>query len=587
MKGPSRMILFFLCGCPAGPTEKSPVAYESADEDTETGSTESDTGACVTQTWYLDLDGDGYGDPGEEVSVCNAPDGYVGDAHDCNDANSDVYSGAPEICLDGLINDCDDIGGLAAAAACPLDGPYRVASADGRLLGEADGDFVGSVLASAGDVDGDGHDDLLVGAPYAGVAYRVMGPVSGAISLGVSATRVTDPGLAGWSVANAGDQDGDGFPDMLVGVQQGGEARQGQALLVLGTNVGDLTVGDVDAVLSGESEDDFAGQSVAGIGDMDGDGWDDLAVGAVYVTGSSVDSTLGDCATADREEYSGEYGISAGAVYLLRGPVSGDMSLAMADARVVGEDGADYLGYRLGGQGDLNGDGVPDLLMSAIGQCEGGLDAGAIYVMNGPVSGDLSAADADRKVLGSGRRELAGQVLSVAGDVNGDGYGDFVVGNSYGDGPEGGHQGVAWLIFGPGTGVSELAAAEGSLWGEMEASNAGASVASAGDTNRDGFDDLLVGASGDSTEATYGGAAYLVHGPITGYSNLSGAAAKFNGSESLEHVGSSVAGGGDVDGDGLLDLWIGAIGDSEAAHWAGAVSLILGGGPMLTGGYGP
>ena len=383
------------------------------------------------------------------------------------------------------------------------------------------------------------------------------------------------------------DSDGDGLPDMLVGVAQGGDADEGQALLVLGTTAGELGLADVDAVLSGEDDTDYAGQSVAGLGDMDGDGWDDLAVGAVYVTGSSVDSVLGDCATADREEYSDEYGISAGAVYLLRGPVTGDMSLAMADARVYGEDGADYLGSQLGGQGDLNGDGIPDLLMSAPGQCEGGLDAGAIYVMDGPVSGDLSAADADRKVLGAATRELAGEVLSVAGDVNGDGYGDFAVGERFKDGPEGGSQGVVYVVLGPGSGVSELAYADASLWGEMASDNAGSSVASVGDVDLDGFEDLLVGAEDSGTEETNGGAAYLVHGPVTGSVNLSSAALKFVGSESDERVGTAVAGGGDVDGDGLLDLWIGASCDSEAAPLAGAVSLILGGGPMLTGGYGP
>ena len=351
--------------------------------------------------------------------------------------------------------------------------------------------------------------------------------------------------------------------------------------------MGNLTVSDVDGVLSGESEGDFAGQSVAGIGDMDGDGWEDVAVGAVYVTGSSVDSVLGDCATADREEYSDEHGISAGAVYLLRGPVTGEMSLAMAEARVYGEDGADYLGYSLGGQGDLNGDGIPDLLVSAPGQCEGGLDAGAVYVMDGPVYGDLTAGDAGWKVLGGARRELAGEAVSVAGDVNGDGLDDFVVGVRFREGADGADQGVAYLVLGPGIGVDELESADASLWGEEALDRAGSSVASAGDVNVDGFDDLLIGARGSSTEATYGGAAYLVHGPVTGSGDLSDAAAKFVGSEVSEGVGESVAGGGDVDGDGLPDLWIGATGDSEAAPWAGAVSLILGGGPMLTGGYGP
>lgn len=584
---PYTFLLIVPCGCPGGIADKERADTDSAIIDSDSRASVDDTAPCLEQVWHTDYDGDGYGDATTEARACDAPEGGVADGTDCDDSQSTVYPGAREVCGDGIVNDCEDTDGSAAAAACPPAGPYEFSAADGRLLGEGEGDYAGWSVSGAGDADGDGHDDLLVGAPYALTAYRVMGPVSGTISLGSSATRVTASGGAGWSIANAGDQDGDGLPDMLVGVAQGGEDDEGQALLVLGTTMGDLSLADVDAVLTGESEDDAAGQSVAGLSDMDGDGWDDLAVGAISVTGSSVESTLGECGDADWEEYGREHGVYAGAVYMLRGPVSGDMSLAMADARVVGEDGADYLGYRLGGQGDLNGDGVPDLLMSAVGQCEGGLDAGAIYVMEGPVSGDISAAAADRKVLGAARRELAGQALSVAGDVNGDGYGDFVVGERSKSGSEGDFQGVVYMVLGPGSGVSELAGADSTMWGERASDEAGYSVGSAGDLDMDGFDDLIVGALLESSVVESGGAVYVVHGPVSGTSSLRDADIKMTGAEEGAGAGGSVAGVGDVDSDGLPDLLVGATGDSEGAFAAGAAYLILGGGPILTGGYGP
>ena len=224
--------------------------------------------------------------------TCEKPEGAVLNGSDCDDEQAAVYPGAPEICLDGLINDCDDTDGWAAAAACPPDGPYRVAFADGRLLGEAEGDVVGRVLASAGDVDGDGHDDLLVGAPEAdvtssgleGAAWLVLGPVSGTEMLSDADARLDgdDFAAAGTSLASAGDMDGDGFGDFMIGAPSDSAdgTWAGTAYLIYGPVTGTHKLADETHRLDLSGTWDFLGSSVANAGDTDGDGITDLLVGA-------------------------------------------------------------------------------------------------------------------------------------------------------------------------------------------------------------------------------------------------------------------------------------------------------------------
>lgn len=565
--------LLLLAGCPGVPDEKpSP-----------------DTGDCTPTTWYLDADGDGFGDPGASQEACEPPEHAVTDAADCDDASPEVYPGAEEICGDGLINDCDDTDGSAAAAACPAGGPFELSLASGKLLGEGEDHYAGWSVAGAGDVNGDGYDDVLVGAPYAGggVAYRVLGPVFGTASLGDANTRVTGGGVAGWVVANAGDHDGDGLPDALLGTPFAGSDDQGGAVIVSGSAEGGLSLADADAILSGRSTVDFAGRSVAGAGDVDGDGWDDILVGAPIADGPDIESSLGHCADDDLDEFGYEHGVTAGEVYLMSGPVSGDVSLSVSTAMLYGEDGGDGAGSVVAGPGDINADGVPDLMVSSVGQCQGAAAGGAVYGVFGPVEGELSLVDADLKAFGETPRVFAGEASAGAGDVNGDGYADLVVGVPRMWGTEGDLQGVAYLVLGPGSGAGDLGSADARRWGEAQGDYAGHAVAAAGDVDLDGQDDLLVAADSESTGGGNAGAAYLIYGPLSGTASLSSADIKFVGSERGDRVGASVAGAVDLDADGLADLLIGATGDEEAASEAGAVSLILGSNPMLTGGYGP
>jgi hypothetical protein len=165
-----------------------------------------------------------------------------------------------------------------------------LAAADGKLVGEDAFDQAGASVSGAGDVDADGGADFLVGAPHesaagrwAGAAYLVLGSPGGEVALSAADAKLVGEGEddhAGWSVAGAGDVDGDGRDDVLVGafLQDAGAADAGVAYVVLGTPSGEEPLSTASARLVGEEASDFAGWSVAGAGDVDGDGLADLLV---------------------------------------------------------------------------------------------------------------------------------------------------------------------------------------------------------------------------------------------------------------------------------------------------------------------
>ncbi len=535
---------------------------DGADDDCDGEVDEDD--ALDASTWCADSDGDGYGVDDDLQVSCEQPSGYVATCGDCAGTDFDVNPGAGETCGNGVDDDCD-----GEAVGCTPMGDVGLSTADAIFIGEADDDVAGDSVAGAGDVDHDGYADLLVGAYSsdlagynAGAAYLVLGPVTGEV--GLSSAHATFTGesigdIAGGSVAGAGDTNGDGYDDVFIGASandtNGGNA--GAAYLVLGPVTGDIGLSSADARLFGEDSGDIAGWIVDG-GLLDGDAFADLAVGSPQ---------------QDRS------GSNAGVVYVQYGPISGDLDLASADAVVMGEVAGDTAGYSLSAKGDHDGDGVADLLVGAPYFDDGSSsDVGACYLLLGPVSGSIGLASADARLIGEDADDQAGYAISSAGDVDGDGVDDLLVGAWQRDVDGVSNAGSAYVVLGPVSGDVSLASADASVVGEDEDHRVGESVASAGDVDGDGSGDVLVGSSYDTDGGSYAGAAFLLLGPLTGDLSASVTSARFIGEEELDYAGVWVGGPGDVDADGYDDCLVGAPYNDRAGDSAGAAYLILGGG---------
>lgn len=485
--------------------------------------------------------------------------------------------------LDSADNQEPETGDSSAALDTGLD----LGDADAKLLGEGAMENAGMNVSRAGDANGDGYDDLAISAPRAadgsGAVYLVQGPVEGTESLMEAEGRFDISGIDGMgmstyagSVAGGGDIDGDGLSDLLVGTPFSGGEGEGWTWVLLGPAEGDLDLLDAQASMVGSSEGESAGASVAWAGDVDGDGWEDVLVGAPGVMGSSDESMVGHCADDDWDEYGYEYGYGTGAAYLMRGPLSGSVSLESAAARLEGEDGGDTAGNAVVGNHDFDGDGQLDLLVGADNNCEGGVDAGAAYVVLGPVSGEGMLVDADAKLVGRYHDDEAGAPLDVA-DTNGDGTPDLLVAAPDRDTL----RGEIYIMLGPASGTEKLKYADAIFTGENSGDYAGTSISNAGDQNSDGVEDLVIGAPfADTPSSDYGGVVYLIYGPVTGTMDLSDADGRFLDVDGS--AGKAVANLGDVDGDGFADLLVGAYRDGEAAEGAGAAYLLLGSGTLLS-----
>jgi hypothetical protein len=431
-----------------------------------------------------------------------------------------------------------------AALACVLLSPLQAQStppADVTITGESAGNDFGWRVAPAGDVNGDGVQDLIVGAPsydgiagFAGRAYLFYGPFTGDINAADADAIISAEAFGdnlGFSVASAGDVNNDGFDDIIVGARSNDAngIQSGRVYLFYGPISGSLADTDADAIISGAAFDEV-GRSVAGVGDLNGDGFDDILIGTDIAGGSFQ-----------------------GQAFLFNGPLSGERDASSADAVITGSFPNESFGAWVASAGDVNNDGVQDIIVGAPRFPLNGADTGRAYIFYGPVAGSMIATDADVIIFGEQINDGFGGSVASAGDVNGDGIDDIIVGADqlFNEGT-----GKAYVFYGPLAGSIQAANADAILIGEVAQDLFGVSVSGTGDFNGDGFDDVIVGAWDNGGGGGRSGRAYAFFGPLTG--TIAAADADFivTGKAS-DQLGLSVA-GMDLNGDGLGDLIVGA-----------------------------
>jgi len=359
-----------------------------------------------------------------------------------------------------------------------LGGPGGLATSPSwSASGEMASDRFGSSVATAGDVNGDGYADVVVGAfsknGLTGKAYLYLGGASG-LATNASWTAVGEATSAyfGGSVATAGDVDGDGYADVVVGAP-GHASSTGKAYVYLGGASGLAASASWTAV--GEAASDGFGQSLATAGDVNGDGYAEVVIGA---WGNAGDT---------------------GKIYVYLGGPSGPAGTPSWTA--VGEAMTSTFGFSVAIAGDVNGDGYSELVVGAY--ANNGFTGKAYVYLGGP-SG-LSVSD-EWSAVGEATSNYFGFSVATAGDVNGDGYSDVLIG-APGQDDNGLSSGKAYLYLGSASGLS--VSDEWSAVGEATSNDFGWSVATAGDVNGDGYSDVVVGAYGHNTST---GKAYLYLG---------------------------------------------------------------------------
>ena len=371
--------------------------------------------------------------------------------------------------------------------------------------GDVNGDGFDDVIVGAHRADPNGIQ-------YSGSSYVVFGQASGfsaAMNLstlnGSNGFRLDGEAASdssGGSVSNAGDVNGDGFDDLIVGAHlaDSNGTWSGSSYVVFGQASGfsatmDLSIldGSNGFRLDGEMALDFLGLPVSTAGDVNGDGFDDLIVGAL-----GADSN-------------GPFSGSSYVVFGQASGFTATINLSTLNGsngfRLDGEATYDYSGGSVSNAGDVNGDGFDDVIVGAWRANSNGSDSGSSYVVFGQASGftatkNLSTLNGSNgfRLDGETANDYSGFSVSTAGDVNGDGFDDLIVG-AFGADLNGNYSGSSYVVFGQASGFSaamDLSSLNGSngfkLNGETANDYSGRSVSTAGDVNGDGFDDLIVGA---------------------------------------------------------------------------------------------
>jgi hypothetical protein len=483
------------------------------------------------------------------------------------------------------------------------------------------GDGCGYSASNAGDVNGDNIDDIIIGAPYAtggkdyGMSYVIFGTTNGFSDIDL-ATLTSTQGFSiyhtsavysGWSVSSAGDVNDDGYDDIIIGAPYANYNNgywAGQSYIIYGgvsfpssINLASLTSTQGSSIIGVAGSDSVSGYSVSNAGDVNGDGYDDVIIGAPC----NPKNNAGSCKGASYVIYGGS-------------PLPATINLASLGTQGFSIFGVStytyggYTGFSVSGIGDINKDGYDDVIvMAPVANCSGTHCVGISYVIYGgssipstislasltiaqgfSISGTLSTS------TGGNSYSYVGGSVRGAGDVNGDGYNDIIIGYPYIQTSSYSSQtgyitysnaGISYLIFGNATTFLSninLASSSQSGWVYIQSygtnSNSGYSVSGAGDINNDGYDDIIIGAPGVSS---YTGISYVIYGEVS-FSNIEDLLALTTSQGFLvtdsagSNNGFSVSGVGDINNDGYSDFITGTIYHDYAYNSLGTSYVIYG-----------
>jgi hypothetical protein len=482
------------------------------------------------------------------------------------------------------------------------------------INGIAANDQSGFSVSSAGDVNGDGIDDLIIGAKgadlnginYAGQSYVVFGSNSG-FGAGLNLSTLDGSngfainGIAffdqsGYSVSSAGDVNGDGIDDLIIGAKgadPNGINYAGQSYVVFGSNSGfaaglNLSTlnGSNGFAINGIAAYDSSGFSVSSAGDVNGDGFDDLIIGAVFASPNGI--------------------FLAGQSYVVFGSNSGfsaSLNLSTLDGSngfaINGIAANDFSSWSVSSAGDVNGDGIDDLIIGARGADPNGIgSAGQSYVVFGSNSGfgaglNLSTLDGSNgfAINGIAAFDYSGVSVSSAGDVNGDGFDDLIIGANRAN-PNGlTNAGQSYVVFGQGTTPTNqppVAKSDSATTAQNTAVTLEASTLLANDTDADGDSLSLTSVSNPvngSVTVSDGNVIFTPSTNFTGNASFDYSISDGKGGTSSANV--SVAVGGTQTGGSGNDTLTGTEGNDLLNGRRGNDSLIVNAGnDTLIGGNG-
>jgi len=581
--------------------------------------------------WYVDSDEDGYGDPDVSVDACGDVDGAVPNAEDCDDTDWLIHPDGNEICdevdndCDGAIDDDDDSidiftqvpafededgdgygTDVSLGRACPLselgaqvsgdcddtdphvyphrldfnddtdsdcDGEteiYMAASSTGGWVGDVNYSAFGLFIATK-DLDGDGKNEIL-SAIYnldtdledvGGVRY-IPGHLEG------DQTSWPEDDGRGWAgvIANAklgydldfaGDWDGDGVEDIVSGapyydaIEEDEDNNAGAAYIFSSEMETETVDGALWSMLFEES-DSFLGWSVAGLGDINGDELDDVLISARKADGDGNNR--------------GQISV------ILGGSTSGDDM-----PTIYGGSNGDQLGFTMDAVGDVDGDGVADVLVAApYGDEDPDVNgAGDLILLSvDDLMAETPITEDSTVFYGTVAQEAAGISLAGPGDFNGDGLDDLLIGAPNRDLTEDGDEGVAYVVLGSNVGWESMALSDAHLQihGTTIGNKLSRYVGASGDIDGDGKAEVMLNEfNWDGVEENMG----MVYGILGGHPGgiidaVTEADLYIAGDGKNDYLGRGIAPAGDTNGDGLGDFWIGASG----AGTSGVLYLIEG-----------